>query len=212
MENKNDKRKKRSLDFFEAKKCGKYKRRKGEDDDNIGNVRETLRAKISENTNRHTFCINFILTGFSLILADKFANVFPSALKFLTNVKRTFVNSKIIMFTHDKAEIISTKKSFSCIDIYVELNNDSIVTRDERPVVYLRKFLANRVGPAALTGPFVLLTNSMNAYNNKQYDIVKDIRRFYIFDNNNVLRDVDHELLTQDVKKSVKNFLIPQNL
>lgn len=204
MDNKSDKRRERSLAFFTEKKCGKYKRRKIDEK----STEALSRTIVRHNVKNHNYFINFVITDFMLILADKFMNVFPSALEFIRNLKRMYVNSNIIMYTYNKIEIDVTKKTFlSLIDIYLELDKNNVIFSNERPILYFRKLVANKLGTDALSGPNVLLTKSMNADNNKQYDIVKDIRRFYVFDKSSVT-DVDYKRLLEELKGSIDRFLI----
>lgn len=190
-----DKRRERSLAFFANKKC-KYKSNKkgNEESPNVQTICE------------QTSSINFILTDFSLILANQIKEPFPSVLDFLTKIKQNFKNSNIILFTDSKSDIILAKKYFPSIDLLIELNRDShLIIQEERPILYLRKQLFKQNNKLALIGPYILITKTMNSNNNKQYDIVKDIRRFYIF-KENVLIDVNYQHLLNNIKKSVDNF------
>lgn len=193
MNEKENKRLRRSLTFFVDKKNGKYKRRKLSD--NSSTVVVDNAALDSR------YGTNVILTDVTLILADRFGNAFPSAQQFLNELKRLFTNSKTILFTGKKSEIDLAKRTFSAIDVYIETKD----VLGERPLLYFRNFLAQKFGAPALIGPNVLLTDRMNPFNNKQYDVVKDVRRFYNFDKN-VLVGVDYGNLLEDIKNSVEYF------
>lgn len=214
MDNKAGKRLERSLTFFAQKKSGKYKRQSrrktGDVVDVDGRDERSRRASkivstVDGNSAENAFRINFILTDLSLILVDRFVRVFPSALTFLENLKSIFKNSSIILYTHNKTETIFSTRAFSSIDARINLDENSIMMSEERPVLLLRKYLVSKWGPLSLTGPNVLLTKAMNANNNKQYDVIKDVRRFYIFDRNAV-RDVDYERLIEELRESIRQF------
>lgn len=200
------KRQERSLAFFAEKKSGKYKRQKVDGNETTAASRTPIAVDA-----KFRFCINFILTDCTFILTDQFTNIYPGAIQFVCNLKKMFLDSNVIMFLQNKHEINLCRKVFSLIPNAVDLFIDcdiaegGIVPNNERPLLYLRKCLAKQMGPPALAGPNVLLTRTMNANNNRQYDIVKDIRRFYIFENN-ILSKVDYNNLLHNVQNDLQQF------
>lgn len=201
----NEKRRNRSIAFFADKKSGKYQRvTKVLPNQNTNGTHTDIPAIIQI---KCEYCINFIFSNTSLILINSSKEPFPSSSDFLLHIKQTFQNSNIILFTADKLDILLAKNLFPLINLYIELNvNNIFTTTEERPVIYLRKYLSKNIGASSLSGPYVLITKDMNANNNKQYDIVKDIRRFYIF-NENVLFDINYYLLLKTINESIKKFM-----
>lgn len=200
MEDKINKRRQRSLVFFADKKGGKYKRRKVEDKNKNG-----ILPNPSDEKDRYR--INVILTNVALILTDRFGNCFSGSSEFIANIKVNFANSNVILFTDDVAEIDLASKKYP-IDGFVKLEKDGIVaTLKERPVLFLRKFIMKKFGVSSLTGPYILITNVMAAHNSKQYDVIHDVRRYYVFDTNTLI-GVDYESLLNELKNSVRNFFV----
>lgn len=195
MASKVDKRKERSLAYFANKKANKAKQQKN---DKYSDARiETLLLSAPK------YCINFVLSDVSMVLVDESLDVFPSAHEFLAMLKHTYENVHIILFSQNKAEGIIAQKLFPQVDAIVDTDDAPCSTTT--PLLVLRKFVVKKFGIRYLMGPFVLLCKTMNANNNQQYDIVKDIRRFYVFENN-LLKDIDQHKLITEIKRSVEQF------
>lgn len=192
-----EKRRERSSIFFTNKKNGKYKR-KTTPTTNTNTTGKCDKKKFEQ--------INFVLSDISLVFVQQQNNndkqqPFPSARDFFTKIKQTFSNPKIVLFTHNKVDIILAKQFFPLIDLFVELDKSS-VSMEERPILYLRKYLFRK--RETVSGPNILITKTMNANNHKQYDIVKDIRRFYKFEDD-LLVDVNYQLLIDELEKSIND-------
>lgn len=195
-----DKRRQRSLRFFSDKKSGKYKPKNGEE--------KLIPHKDDTQISTSWYCVNVVLPDISLIVTDHSMRPFPSAYGFLKELKRYFTNVNVILYTDNKADVAVTKNLFDEINLIVDAK-DAIIVAGERPILQLRKYLCQRLGSRSLAGPFVLLCKTMNANNNKQYDIVKDVRRFYVFDEN-ILTDVNYQELIKNIQCDITDFITPK--
>jgi hypothetical protein len=181
----------------------------------------TTRRSGDDSENSYANChVNIIISDVSLILSDQFLNAFPSARTFIENLKSLFKNSCIVLYVSNINK--SFLQSMDFLDLCVQTENKNIAAAsaaaaastaskatttldNERPLLHLRKRLFAERGATSLAGPYVLLTKSMNANNNKQYDIVKDVRRYYVLDGHTV-RDVDYARLLNDIRDSIRLF------
>lgn len=185
-----DKRGERSAAFFEKKKNGQYRK---------SNAKNCENEKFCQIISEQKYRINFVFSDFSLVLANQIKEPFPSTLDFFRKIKQKYVHSNIILFTPNKTDLILAKQFLPLIDLFIKLDENVAIVQEERPILFLRKYLFKEKKTFLLMGPNILITKGMNTNNNKQYDIVKDIRRFYIFKYNSLI-DINYQELLSDLE------------
>jgi hypothetical protein len=154
---------------------------------------------------------NIIIPSFAGVLADRFYRLYPQAQNFIDKIKNYFQhNVYIILYVRDCEEITKASSSSSCkFDVILSLDKRDVILAElnetHRPIGVLRKFLAQNM-PRALSGPYVLVTNAMNPQNNREYDIVKDVRRYYTFKKGSIEQQVNYDALFEDIAESVNAF------
>lgn len=218
----NDKKRRRverSLAFFADKRKGKYKRVKtSETSKSVARVPRNDSLMVSNESTEprndySTYFVNIVITQYTLILTDRFQRQYPTVDTFFDNIRNYFRrNVNIILYTRDSSEIETAAKASCRFDLTVSLDKyDGLTAKlkeHERPLRILRKCIARQAtaSPHSLSGPFVLIVKSIDGANNKQYDIVKDIRRYYKYDEINFRDTVDLDSLFHDIKESVEHF------
>lgn len=225
-------RRERSLAFFKDKKKGKYKRVKSitavspslsssllsSSTDVRSNVLalhnnqiHTLKASSKQRNEQCKYYVNVIIAHYMFILADRFGRKYRTVNDFFDNIRNYFRgNVNIILYTNNPSEIEAAKAASCPFDLTISLDKyDKVIAHineNERPIKILRKCMAQKLSlPISLSGPFVLLTKSSNVDNNKQYDIIKDVRRYYKRDRNTFEENIEFEYLLEDIKESVEN-------
>lgn len=188
-----DKPKKRALDSFANQKMDKHRRSK----------QKPFSTQTVLN-NYNDYYVNFVFANFTFLSGNQYADEFILNLDFLKTIKYTFPQSNVILYTPVKTDITVAISHCGYIDYFVELNANNF-SLEERPLLQLRRYLLKKKGISALAGPFILFTKCMNSHNNKQYDIVKDMRRFFLYDGN-LFININYKELLNDTLKSIKQF------
>lgn len=217
MSEKDRLRRQRSLAFFADKKSGKYKRShklsfpNGSVAKSIPpNMEKPMEINRSLDYDFSKYHVNVVITNYTAVLADRFYRTYPKAKCFLDDLKNYYKqNVYIILYVRSFDEVTKAKFSGCEFDLTLSLDKyDSVLAElneFERPITILRKFIAqNSSRPHALTGPYVLLSNSVIANNNRQYDIIKDVRRYYLFKKDS--EHIDFDALFGDIIESVEKF------
>lgn len=200
----------------EIKNCKKnvFLKQDNSDNENRVVVTEPPETPVVYNSNEESLRIVYVLLiiDYDLTLVDNNSQAFPSAMKFLQNINVMRVNNiifkplKVLWSLGSKSYIKETlpnnfpKYKFD----FIKANNKHMSVR-QKNLSDIRRNLIQLGYDRYLAGPSIIIDDQKQNLKSNEYDIVKDVKKYYILSNETVI-DVKYDDLYKSILHDLFEF------